>query len=61
MFLNHFPDDGQPEGATVVVETGVGIEAATGWGTLRTGADSSRAIGVTFNFTGALLDFALIA
>lgn len=41
--------------------TGAGIGAATGWGTFLIGVGSSRGIGVTFNFPGALPVFALIA
>lgn len=42
-------------------DMGTGIGAATGWGTLLPGVESSRAKGVTFNFPGDLIDFALIA
>lgn len=40
---------------------GAGIGAATGWGTFLTGPESSRGIGVIFNFPGDLVNFALIA
>lgn len=47
---------------TTLPETeAVGIGAAVGWGIFLTGAESSRGIGVIFNFPGVLLDFALIA
>lgn len=42
-------------------DIGIGIGAATGWGTFLPGVESSRAKGVTFNFPGDLIDFALIA
>jgi hypothetical protein len=50
-----------PEEADVVAGTASGIGAAACWGTLLAAAESSRGIGVIFNFIGALFDFALIA
>ena len=44
-----------------ILPEGAGIGAAIDWGTFLTGVESSRGIGDTFNFPGALLSFALIA